>query len=123
MAVPLMVIDVDLGYAIGRKPGWTRRLLQLRWYIAEKRFDLCAKAQAPITISFIPRMYHACRALRFLRSVTRYFAGHAQGRLDGHAHLQRRGCSKEKSATRDVQRFRKMLGLIGTAKESEWETA
>ena len=76
MAVPLMVIDVDLRYAIGRNPGWTRRLLQLRWCIVEKRFDLCAKAQAPVTISFIPRMHHTCRALRFLRFVTRYFAGH-----------------------------------------------
>src|SRR5215469_5277056 len=76
-------------------------------------FDFHAKADAPVSERLVADVHHACGATHLLGTVAGYIRGHANGGLDGHANLQGGGGCEEETASRDVQGFGKVLGLVG----------
>src|SRR6266705_923526 len=75
-------------------------------------FDFGSEANTPVAVRLIAHVYDSRGAAHLLGGIPGYFRGHAQGRFDGHSHLQRSRRSEKEATTRDVQGFRKVLSFV-----------
>ncbi len=74
--------------------------------------DFRAEADAAVSVRLVADVYDARGAAHLLGGIPSHFRGHAQGRFDGHSHLQRSRRSEKEATTRDVQGFRKVLSFV-----------
>src|SRR5580704_9901016 len=78
-----------------------------------KFLDFRPKANAPIAVGLILHMHDPSCTLCFFRLVPGNLGGHAQSSFDGRPDLQRCRRCKVESSARNIQRFRKVIALVG----------
>jgi len=102
------------GFARGLLSGWLDEFGAggFRLVGLDVGFDFGAEAHAAIAVRIRLCVHNPGLAVGFVGLPAGDFGGHADGRFDGHAYLERGRGDEEKSATRDVQSFGEVFALI-----------